>query len=285
MAAGVLASHPVALGRDAWGGRSIVAERDLLAGELVLRERAFAYDLLPSHRDGARCDTCFAPGDSLQRCAGCKQRYYCSTACQRLHWTVGGHKANCKFEKRGRSLDPSVSLCAALLRRESAAAANTTKTKSKKTKEKTILPPAAAWSDVLALTGREWPPPVKVVEPMEIEIEISAEASDAELLAAASEVADVDHSFLPPIELLALFRSNNFAITTDTLVAAGSGVFPAAALLNHSCAPNCVVTFDLAAAACGECFKTTVTFVHADPSHNLHRSSAPPPIFAPLSLF
>ena len=259
--AGVLASHPIALGCDAWGGRSIVAERDLLAGELVLRERAFAYDLLPSHRDGARCDACFAPGDSLQRCVGCKQRYYCSTACQRLHWTTGGHKANCKFEKGGRSLDPSVALCAALLRREAALAAKTkTKTKTKKTKtktkeEETILPPAAAWSDLLALTGREWPPPVKVAEPMEIEIEISAEASDAELLAAATEVrervADVENSLLPPIELLALFRANNFAITTDTLVAAGSGVFPAAALLNHSCAPNCVVTFDLAAAAGG----------------------------------
>jgi len=42
---------------------------------------------------------------------------------------------------------------------------------------------------------------------------------------------------------LVQFRANNFGIMDPLLQCIGSGVYPAAALLNHSCIPNCVLTY------------------------------------------
>ena len=36
------------------------------------------------------------PSASLQRCGGCKLRYYCNRDCQAVHWKKGGHKFVCK---------------------------------------------------------------------------------------------------------------------------------------------------------------------------------------------
>ena len=44
---------------------------------------------------------------------------------------------------------------------------------------------------------------------------------------------------------LAAFRSNNFSVTDDMVVSQAAGVYPLGALLNHSCAPNCIMTYDL----------------------------------------
>ena len=44
--------------------------------------------------------------------------------------------------------------------------------------------------------------------------------------------------------VVAAFRGNNFGILNDLLSVVGAGCFPATALLNHSCAPNCVLAFD-----------------------------------------
>ena len=44
--------------------------------------------------------------------------------------------------------------------------------------------------------------------------------------------------------LLGQFDLNNFAVLDDLLVCVGMGVYPVAARLNHSCAPNCVLSFE-----------------------------------------
>ena len=38
---------------------------------------------------------------SPSKCAGCKERYYCSRACQKVHWKAG-HKAQCPVLKARR---------------------------------------------------------------------------------------------------------------------------------------------------------------------------------------
>lgn len=40
------------------------------------------------------CAVCKEP--SKLRCSRCKNERYCSTECQRSHWTIGGHKQKCK---------------------------------------------------------------------------------------------------------------------------------------------------------------------------------------------
>ena len=45
------------------------------------------------------------------------------------------------------------------------------------------------------------------------------------------------------------FRRNNFGIVDSLHSPVGEGVYPCAALLNHSCVPNCVLRYELGAAA------------------------------------
>jgi len=45
-------------------------------------------------------------------------------------------------------------------------------------------------------------------------------------------------------DLLQRFPANNFSITDDLVVSQAAGVYPLGALLNHSCLPNCIVTYD-----------------------------------------
>ncbi len=48
------------------------------------------------------------------------------------------------------------------------------------------------------------------------------------------------------------FDANNFSLTDETLDVAGFGVFPAAALLNHACAPTVVLSYGFAVGAPAE---------------------------------
>ncbi|TYZ69300.1 hypothetical protein PybrP1_011637 [[Pythium] brassicae (nom. inval.)] len=69
---------------------------------------------------------------------------------------------------------------------------------------------------------------------------------EAVLLAALAQklqLVDETHSMLELQTILARFKNNNFSITDELLLEIGAGCYLRAAMANHSCEPNCAVTF------------------------------------------
>ena len=69
---------------------------------------------------------------------------------------------------------------------------------------------------------------------------------DDEILSVISTVCTkTKHPMQLVGKLFFQFRCNNFGVTDDLLTCVAVGVYPHAALLNHSCAPNCVLRYVL----------------------------------------
>ncbi|KAJ7065683.1 hypothetical protein C8F01DRAFT_1126400 [Mycena amicta] len=72
-----------------------VAFRDVLDARLALLDRCEAGEF-PAFKmcDNTQCAH-HAQEAEFKRCSGCHSTIYCSTACQKTDWTVGGHKKGC----------------------------------------------------------------------------------------------------------------------------------------------------------------------------------------------
>jgi hypothetical protein len=209
-------------------GRSVVAARDVTAGELILRCAALA--AVP-HPD--RCWCCLSKSpEGLLRCTQCGVVTYCSKSCQAADWRV--HRPECRrFPAQGEldalSSDFDVLSNAYLLGRSL----------------RQVLMPAQVNPSVpdthspCYFHSRD-------------DLERMTEAGEHDAFAVnVAKLADA-RALLPlpfpsaasvAVPIARCFPVNNFAITDDLLVGIGAAVCPAGALLNHSCAPNCCVTY------------------------------------------
>lgn len=97
-------------------GRSIAATRVFQPGEVIATFGSPSIAIPDSPHLSTTCSGCLlpaTPGSDLpspsqpvrvvRACTGCRTVAYCSPACQRLDWTTGGHKAECKVFKRVRA--------------------------------------------------------------------------------------------------------------------------------------------------------------------------------------
>ncbi|GAW19973.1 hypothetical protein ANO14919_094660 [Xylariales sp. No.14919] len=97
-------------------GRGIVATRVFQPGEVIATFSSPCIAIPDSPHLSTTCSGCLlpsAPGSDppspsqparvVRACTGCRTVAYCSPACQKLDWTVGGHKAECKVFKRVRA--------------------------------------------------------------------------------------------------------------------------------------------------------------------------------------
>ncbi|EGZ09981.1 hypothetical protein PHYSODRAFT_523060 [Phytophthora sojae] len=192
-------------------GRRVETETALAAGDLALRAPALATVLLPALWD-SHCHKCFASGTRLSRCGRCNTAFYCSKACQQADWKPD-HRKECKvlaqLAQLGLRNDQTadVLLLGRVLRREDAEG---------------LQPKELVWYE----------------EDMEDQ-ELMLLAALAQKL----ELVDGSYSMDEMLRMLSRFRNNNFSICDELLLEQGAGCFPLGAMINHSCDPNCAITF------------------------------------------
>ncbi|RHY32043.1 hypothetical protein DYB32_002929 [Aphanomyces invadans] len=159
------------------------------------------------------CATCFSPG--TRRCGLCKTLHYCSRPCQLADWAV--HAAECTYLSKhlhSNPMTPTLLLAIRILRSEASM--------------------AAVEHLVSNLDAHEQS---KLDDYRDMGMLVLSFMTRMKLKAALPTLDRV-------VTLFGQFNCNAFTVCTPEQVPVGIGVFPDAALLNHSCAPNCILAFD-----------------------------------------
>ena len=231
----------VSLRTTAGEGRHLVASRDLAAGTVVCTSPAYALSTFEEYKKRV-CACCFtvAAGRLEHRCAACDQVYYCNASCRAAHAAHGAagslpHALTCPVlaalgpvrKCGGKSLQAVLRLVIeAIARRE--------------------LEPGAAAGFFAALEShppRRTPKEASEWSRATEHFRRALAASTSAPLAAAA--AAIDERELH--ELVSKVDSNCFGCFVpsdggDRDVGFGHGVYLAASMFNHSCAPNCAAT-------------------------------------------
>lgn len=210
-------------------GRYLVVNRAFKAGEIVFRNIASSY-LLSSEYWGQRCLRCFspnAPGKELLQCGKCKKATYCSKNCQVGDWKL--HKGECTHIHSifGQNLPDSATNELLLLLRSL----------NLKLKQQHQCIRSA---DGAVLCGRDHSEGV-YYNPLS-----SIDSADLVLASVAGRYCHEENPYL--LRRLQQFHCNNFGIVDDLINCIGSAEYPATALLNHSCAPNCILRYNISSA-------------------------------------
>lgn len=207
-------------------GRLLIADRPFAPGEVVMSSVPYAYVLLGSCVEN-RCSYCLEKASSLKRCAQCMFCAYCDPSCQRLGWQQ--HRLECKaLEKcRGVSLGNEQLLSDIRLVYISDLRRRTKDAACTRSPANVSCCGAAHFKDL-------------AVGPRFIQTAVSATARIVALLMTGCGTSASAYE-----ALLARFACNNFGLLDELLGCIGAAVSPSTALLNHSCAPNCVLRFVL----------------------------------------
>eukprot|EP00124_Ichthyophonus_hoferi_P005352 Ihof_evm2s754 gene=Ihof_evmTU2s754 len=203
--------------RDSPGaGRGIFTREACRKGELLFACNPFAYTV-DKKVSSILCHSCLKKASTLSRCSKCHKTKYCSRDCQTNDWSI--HKRECKALRTApRALpDSAILLCRIVSALDA--------------KDQFI-----AQSDLSVLSGDQSPS--------------SDEAAVASIVAVAKTfiaeqggVAD----WLGANDLIRIMKmiiTNSFSICDLEMQPIGVGVYITASLLNHSCTPNSVVTFN-----------------------------------------
>lgn len=233
-------------------GRYLTASRGYHAGDVIFQNAPTAY-VLNTCRWSERCLHCFqAPqphqGDKkLSRCNSCKRASYCSKACQQKDWP--NHKMECKqlalLWNDDRNDVPLEVLdeVLLLLRSYRAETGATSAACCLQVNNETL-----EYSDLARETincGRDhchdlYCPDVSTEE----DTLVNYIAGLVLQCLSNSSAKGVVIPTMPALKRrIHQFHHNNFGIQDDLQCCIGMGVYPATALLNHSCVPSCILRY------------------------------------------
>ncbi|XP_053602088.1 histone-lysine N-methyltransferase SMYD3 [Plodia interpunctella] len=194
------------------------------AGDLILTEQPFAF-VLSSKERGIRCDNCLEKGKVL-KCSGCQFVHYCGRSCQRDAW--GDHKWECANLKRvsPKVIPDAARMLAKIINRLSRGDGHSYRAFYSATSFR-------MWKDLMS--------------------HYSDLKTDQKRMEHFASLCRVLHEFLKDIslpnavEMMGLFGRmviNSFTILDIDMNSIGTGVYLASSIVDHSCDPNAVATFD-----------------------------------------
>ncbi|CAG5035443.1 unnamed protein product [Parnassius apollo] len=194
------------------------------AGELLMTEQPFAY-VLSSKEKGLRCDNCLQKLKVL-KCSGCQFVHYCGRLCQRDAWNE--HKWECANLKRvaPKIIPDGARMLAKIINRLNRGDGHT---------YRAFYSPMSfrMWKDLMS----HYPDLKKDKKRMD---------HFTSLCVVLFEFLK-DISLPNTVELMGMYGRmviNSFTILDTDMNSIGTGIYLASSIIDHSCSPNAVVTFD-----------------------------------------
>ncbi|CAJ0828605.1 13332_t:CDS:10 [Entrophospora sp. SA101] len=208
----IIASDKLELRTTQESGRGIYALENIKPGNLIMID--YPYIAVVDDENLAKfCSNCFSKSEKILRCASCNMNCYCSKECQRKDWIF--HQQECKTVKKVQRKPPTIiRLISRILMRR--------KNEPDTSKEVNNL-----------LSNRELFKQEKIEDFGEMSILVKQYITRDAIISAKDL-----------IELFCRVIENSFSILDDELVTIGVGIYMNTALLNHSCASNCIVVFE-----------------------------------------
>ncbi|KAI5632024.1 MYND finger domain-containing protein [Phthorimaea operculella] len=194
------------------------------AGDLILTEQPFAF-VLSAKEKGFRCDSCLEKGKVL-KCSGCQFVHYCGRACQRDAWN--DHKWECANLKRvaPKVIPDAARMVARIINRLARGDGHSYRAFYSATSFR-------MWRDLMS--------------------HYSDLKADKKRMEHFTSLCGVLYEFLKDIslpnnvELMGIYGRmliNSFNILDNDLNSIGTGIYLACSIVDHSCTPNAVATFD-----------------------------------------
>ncbi|KAK2856242.1 hypothetical protein Q5P01_004977 [Channa striata] len=201
-------------------GRGLRVTRAFQTGELLFSCPAYSYVLSLKER-GCYCEFCFTRKEGLARCGKCKKAFYCNANCQRGDWPM--HKLECSAMTAFQE-----NWCPSEMARLVARIIAKKKMQTERCASEKILPIGDMQSHV---------------DDVDNERKDMYEGDIAGLHRFYSKHLELpDHKDL--LTLFSQIACNGFTIEDDELSHTGTAIYPDVALINHSCLPSVIVTYN-----------------------------------------
>lgn len=256
-------------------GRHAIASKAVRAGKVVSASIPVAHRLLsPAQEedDGKRrCARCFAQesdtGIKFGRCTRCQNAFYCNRSCQKADFSQ--HKLECQYIMKRRkqfgTITPeSAEEDAIPLLLRTFCALKFAKDECETVHVETDHAPGqivscgrehfaslAVSSDQLSYPLTLDSPGMKLAKRLMLSFaakgSTDTEASPQEKEGLVLRILGCKEKTLDEAirHTLTAFQQNNFGVTDSLYAPIGEAVYPHAALLNHSCSPNCILRYKI----------------------------------------